>query len=326
MPRRVILGLLALLPALPAGAAIFPDQLGDFQKGAPPKTISLPDKPLLDEFGFEEMEQATYQAAGKKFSAAAWRFRDSTGAMAMFQGIRPPGATYQKLTTLTATTADGVLFAHGNYVFEITGAQPSTQELDELFEKVPKMEQSPLPALIGYLPKEGLIPNSERYILGPVSLEKFGGGISASQAAFHLGAEGQLARYNTPKGEETLLILNYPVPNMARERFDAIRQLSGAVAKRTGPLVVLVPGDPDPDQAEKLLAQVNYEASLTWNETPPGVNLKRTASAFLTMFALAGLIIVISIIAGIGFGGFRVLRRKFGKNTDPEAMITLHLD
>jgi hypothetical protein len=329
MPRRIT----GLLPAsilltagLPAAAAIFPDQLGEFTKGAPPKVQVVPEQPLYAEFGFEDLEQATYAAPAKSFSGVAWRFRDSTGAMAMFQAARPPAASYKKLAELTASTPDGVLFAHGNYVFRIKGSFPSPEVLSELYEKVPKMEQSPLPPLIGYLPTTGLVPNSERYILGPVSLDQFGAGISPSAAAFHLGAEGQLARYQTPEGTLTLLVLNYPTPNLARERADSIRQIPGLVVKRTGSLVALVPANPDPDQAERLLSQVNYEANLTWNETPPQVTLKRAANLFLTMFALAGLVILLSIVAGVGFGGFRVLRRKLIRKAEPEGMISLHLE
>ena len=43
------------------------------------------------------------------------------------------------------------------------------------------------------------------------------------------------------------------------------------------------------------------------------------------MFALAGLFIGASIILGIGFGGFKVLRRKLGKTEEPDAMITLDI-
>jgi hypothetical protein len=45
----------------------------------------------------------------------------------------------------------------------------------------------------------------------------------------------------------------------------------------------------------------------------------------LAMFTLAGLLILGSIVVGIGFGGFRVLRKKLSGNDEPEEMIRLHL-
>jgi hypothetical protein len=328
MPRSLAL-FLAFLPL--NAAAIFPDQVGDYTKtGNPPIAAKAPaktladDQALMSEYGLDETQQAAYaNPAGKKFSATAWRFKDATGAMAMFQAVRPAIASFAKLSDLSATTPDGALLTHGNYLFQITGSVPAKEDLNALFAQLPKLEQSPMPALMGYLPPNGLEPNSERYILGPVSLARFDPQISPSLAGFHLGAEGQLGKYRTPKGEMTLVVFNYPTPNMARERFEELQKQPGIVPKRTGPIVAAIAGNPDPNEAETLLSAIKYEANLTWNEKPPQDNVKKTASAILAMFALAGLFIGASIILGIGFGGFKVLRRKLGKAEEPDAMITL---
>jgi hypothetical protein len=292
--------------------------------------LAVPDQGLYSEYGFDATEQARYALSAtvkpaQKFTATAWRFRDSTGAMAMFQARRPAGAKYSKLSDLTATTSDGVIFAHGNYVFQFTGNQPKPEDLAAFYAQLPKLDEAPLPALIEFLPAKGLIPNSERYIVGPVSLERFDPNIAPSAAAFHLGAEGQFGKYQTPKGIVNLLILNYPTPNLARERSDALQKLPGMVVKRTGPLVAVVSGGADPDEAERLLSGVQYNLNVTWNEKAPGQDLKMAANQLLAMFALAGLIVLGSIVMGIGFGGFRLIRRKLGKKEEPDAMITLHL-
>jgi hypothetical protein len=46
---------------------------------------------------------------------------------------------------------------------------------------------------------------------------------------------------------------------------------------------------------------------------------------FLNIFVLSGVLIALSIIVGIGFGGFRVLRRKFGKagHDDPFQLLRI---
>lgn len=307
-----------------ATAAIFPDQIGEYTKSAP-KAVTTPDQGLYDEYGIEATEQADYSGPGGKFSATAWRSRDTTGAMALFQARRPAGAVYKKLADLSATTSDGSLFVHGNYVFQLTGKAPAPDDLDAFYSQLPKLEQSPLPALIGYLPVADLIPNSERYITGPVSLDRFDPEIPPATAAFHLGAEGQLGKYRTPKGTVNLVVFEYPTPNMARDRFGDFQKIAGAVAKRTGPLVAVVTGSPDPNLAERLLSQVRYEANLTWNEKPPQDNVKQAANMILAIFTLAGFLIAGSIVLGIGFGGFRVLRKKLGGKDEPEEMITLRL-
>ncbi|MGH9593626.1 MAG: hypothetical protein ACRD5L_11075, partial [Bryobacteraceae bacterium] len=42
-----------------AHAAIFPDQIGDFTKGAS-QAVALADRPLYDEYGVQAVEQAQY--------------------------------------------------------------------------------------------------------------------------------------------------------------------------------------------------------------------------------------------------------------------------
>src|SRR6202030_2442912 len=111
---------------------------------------------------------------------------------------------------LAVTTSDGRIFAFGNYVFQFTGAVPPASDLEAIYAQLPRLEQSPLPSLIGYLPQAGLIPNSERYVLGPVSLDRFEPRIPPSVAAFHLGTEGQIAKYKSPKGPLSLAIFYYP--------------------------------------------------------------------------------------------------------------------
>jgi hypothetical protein len=318
------LKLLLFLP-LVAEAAIFPDQIGAFIKGSP-TSLTMPDRALFDEFGLEATEQAEYKSDDKHFTATAWRFRDATGAMAFFQAHRPSGATPAPVSKLAASTSDGSIFAYGNYVFQFTGAVPPATDLAPVYAQLPKLEQSPLPALLGFLPSAGLIANSERYVLGPVALERFEPRIPPSVAAFHLGAEGQLAKYKSPKGPLSLAIFNYPTPNMAREQLIEFQKIPGAMAKRAGPLVAVTIDPPDLDSAERLLAQVRYETNLTWSQKVPTNEVKGFARTLLNIFVLAGIILGMCLVAGIAIGGFKVLARKMGRRVDPDAMITLGLD
>ena len=315
---------LFFLPLL-AQAAIFPDHIGTFDKGAP-AALTIPDRGLFEELGLEATEQAEYKSDSKHFTATAWRFRDSTGALAFFEAHRPSGATPAPVSKLVASTSDGSIFAYGNYVFQFTGAVPPAADLQPVYAQLPKLEQSPLPALISFLPYAGLIPNSERYILGPVALERFEPRIAPSIAAFHLGTEATLAKYKSPKGPLNLAIFDFPTPGLARQQLIEFQKIPGAMVKRAGPLVAITIDPPDLDSAERLLAQVKYETNLTWSQKVPVNEVKGFARTLINIFVLAGIILGMCLVAGIAFGGFRILARKMGRRVDPDSMITLGLD
>jgi hypothetical protein len=326
--QKVLRKLVLVLAALPLGAAILPDQIGDFARGET-KPVAAQDAGLYQEFGFVSAEQAPYavrdKAHGKRFTATAWRLHDSTGALALFQARRPENATPAKLSALSAKTPDGAIFAYGNYVFQVSGDVPEQKDLEMLFFQLPQLDNAPLPALANRLPQEGLIANSERYILGPASLARFEPRIGPSLAAFHLGTEAQLGRYRTPKGDLSLAIFSYPTPNIAREREQEFTKLPGTIAKRSGPLVGVIIQPPDQDAAERVLAGVRYEANLTLNEKVPVNQGLLGYKLFLNIFVLTGVLVALSIVVGIGFGGFRILRRKLGKpgHDDPFQLLRI---
>ena len=208
----------------------------------------------------------------------------------------------------------------------LEGWKPDSDELAPLLEELPQVDQSALPTLPGYMPATNRVPNSERYVLGPASLELFEKRIPPSVAAFNLGTEAQFARFPAKGGDLTLGIFSYPTPSLAREQDAAFSKLPGAVVKRSGPLVAVILSPSDPDEAQRLLAKVQYQATITWNERMPTAR-DNVANMILTIFALVGLLLLFCIAAGLAVGGFRLFAKRFFKGwVDEEPMILLHLD
>ncbi|MEO5925994.1 MAG: DUF6599 family protein [Bryobacteraceae bacterium] len=311
---------LAFLSVLPLSAAIFPEQISDFERGKVTE-LKAPDAELYDEYGFQGAEQAEFAGPSGKFTVDGWRFRDSTGAMAAFQLRRPPDATRYDIAPLGVKTSKGAIFGYGSFVFEFTGLTPTKDQLELLLVQLKQVERSPLPTLPTHLPTEGLVPNSERYILGPVSLSRFAPQISPSLAAFHLSAEGQLARYT---GDMVLTIFEYPTPNMGRERQEAFLKLPGALPKRSGPLVAVVLPPADPDAAERVLAKVFWDPKLT-NQNIGQAPAQGIANIVLTGFLLAGVLIAASLFAGFGLGGFKAILKRRGWYKEHDAITVLRI-
>jgi hypothetical protein len=311
-----------LLPAL-AQAAIWPDAIGAYHRTAASKPV-LADAPIWDEYGLRESETATYQNGSAKFTATAWRLQDPTGALAAYDWQRPAKSEPSKEAALAAETAAGLLLVHGNYLLSFTGYKPTTLELDPIVESLRNVDASSLPALPGYLPSQGLVPGSERYILGPTSLRKFNPGIPPSAAAFHLGAEAQLGVFHSPKGETALTIFNYPTHQIAMQQAASLGKIPGAEVKRSGPLVAVILSPPDPDAAERLLAQVRFQAEVTRDEYVPTLR-DNIGNLVVNAFILTGLLLVFCVVSGLAVGGSRAFLRHFRKGEDPDAVITLHL-
>jgi len=65
---------------------------------------------------------------------------------------------------------------------------------------------------------------------------------------------------------------------------------------------------------------------VTLNEKVPVNEVKGFAGALLGMFALAGIIILLCLVAGFGYAGVRILRQRVLKRQDPDAMIVLDIN
>ena len=312
-----------LLPALGA-AAVWPETMGPWKRTAA-SPAKVADQAVWDEYGLKEAETATYENGDRRFTATGYRLGDSTGALAAFQWQRPAGAASAKLDQLAVSTGKGVVAARGNYLFVFPDFQPSGEEYQALISQLRDLDTTALPSFTGFLPARNLAPGSERYILGPVSLDRFVPGIPPSVAAFSQGAEAESGTFHFPKGDLRLAIFNYPTPQIAMQRVQEFQKLPGMIAKRSGPLVAAIPAPPDADAAERLLAEVRYEAQVTLNERVP-TQKDNIGDLIINAFILIGILLVISLAGGLMFGGMRVLRRVLRHGQEPEAMISLHLE
>jgi hypothetical protein len=312
-----------------AFASILPEGFeGGVRKSVKP--LSPPDQMVWEEYGLQEAEEAVYERNGASFSIAAYRLKDPTCALGVFQWLRPANSKSRELTWPTmkpvAAEAPGrLLILVGNYFLDIRGIDPDQDTLSQLFVALPKVDQAALPTLTGFLPARNLVPNSERYILGPATLAKFEPRLRPSQIGFHMSAEAQTAKYQTPDGAIQLLLISYPTPHIARARMEALEKIPGVTAKRSGTLVGLILPPANPDAAELVLAGVNYLANITWNENPNKPK-ENWADLLIAIFILCGVLILVCVAGGFLVAGARMLsRRLVGTKGSEDPMILLHL-
>jgi hypothetical protein len=212
----------------------------------------------------------------------------------------------------------------------IDGLPPSRAQLDAVLNALPNKRDTSLPAILTFVPRNGLVPNSSRYILGPESLRVFTPELGGTKPGFAESAEAQLGEYEVKDnaGNSTrarLALFYYPTPEMARIHAQEFRKLSGIHIKRSGVLVAMVlPGASDA-QADTLLSRIEYEARITLNEEPPVNPIKPMYQLLLNIIALASAFSLLALLGGLIYGGMRLYRRRYGNLESEEAMTTLHL-
>lgn len=311
------------LPAL-TSAAILPAAIGAYHRVSNSQP-TIANRDLWDEYGLRDYESGVYENGASKMTVTAYQVQDPTGAMAAFDWIRPKNSKPSKAAEYAAETPDELMLVRGNYVLDFQGARPTDLEIATLAGSLPVMDTSAFPTLPGYLPTQDLVPNSERYIQGPIGLAQFNGAIPPSVAAFRYSAEAVLGTYHGAKGDAVLAIFSYPTPAIARDRLTEFENIPGAMAKRAGPLVAVVVKPADADLAERVLDQVQYRVDITMQEHIP-TRRDNIGNLVINAFILTGILLVFCIVAGLGVGGLRILRRHGKDNPDGDAVIRLHLE
>src|SRR5258705_8733658 len=108
--------LLAMLVPAVVLAGIWPEDLGPLKRTSTAR-VTVTDASLWDEYGLQQAERAEYVLGKEKLTATAYRFQDSTGALAAFQWQRPADAKPSPLGKLAVEgPGKDILLAQGDYL------------------------------------------------------------------------------------------------------------------------------------------------------------------------------------------------------------------
>jgi len=345
----------ALLPILLSGLALAADGNNTLPKSFAGWTLSETPTTTTDaaqvdaaypavlkEYGFSGAETATYtRADGRRLTVKAAKFNDATGAYGAFTFYRQPEMTTERIGTKAASANRRILFFRDNVLIDanfdrVTGM--SAAELRDLAAQLPaaKGAAANLPTLPEYLPKNDVVQNSAKYILGPQALLATRIPLSAEQVDFSHEPEILTQNYSAKSGPLTLIVIAYPTPQIAGERLRELQSVAQGspnsfLVRRSGPLVDVVTGTIGSSEAQALLNSVNYEAEVTWNEATSMSKRDNIGNLIVAIFTLIGILLLVGLIFGIFFGGIRVLltrvfpRGGFARSEDGD-IIRLHLE
>jgi hypothetical protein len=286
-----------------------------------PAVADPTDFPVLKEYGFADVQSATFTRNGRKMEIKAARFSDASGAFGAYTYYVQPQMQIEKIGDQAASSNERILFFKGNILIDATiehMTAMSAADLRSLADSLPKPRGNiaALPTVTGNLPPQSLEKNTTRYIAGPEAANRLGSPIPAPMIDFTKGAEVALGKYRTSQGEASVTIIGYPTPQIAKERMTAMQSTSipggPFYFKRTGPYLVAVNGNAD--EAQSLLASVNYDADVTWNQSTKPKPVEDSAGFIVALILLCIVVILGALVFGFLFGGVRLLLNRFFPN------------
>jgi hypothetical protein len=329
--RRSTLLIIALpcLAAFPAAAqGILPDSLAGWMDGGIPAAADFPEHsqaPILTEYGFVTFDAHRFTRGADSLEAAVYKLKDPSGAYGLYSFLRTPEMARANFTEHSSMSSERALVLTGNLVLDIRGknlakSQPEVKSLVAAIE--PKAHAGPLPTLWQYLPQKDMIQRTDRYILGPRTLDQlFPAGVGDS-LGFSSGAEAELAHYRLGGRDATLLIADFPTQQIAAQKLADLQKKfnvngsnpsSGSpalFASRSVTLVAIVSGASTQAEANRLLSQVQSGTQLTWDEPTFQFKEPTIEAMILGTIIGAGMICMFALVAGLSFGGLRIVVKR----------------
>ena len=337
--------LFVALSALPAAAqssgTILPNSFGVYsgaaKSGLTPVTIFNGDKATsvidsqesaaLKEYGLEAGEEGTYTHGGDKLAVTLYRMKDPSGAYGEFTFLsgEEAHAAPVKLGDNGAISGDRAVVQYGNFVFDVHGtdARRAEHDLSALIAAVARRaDHGPLPNLRQRLPEKGEVEHTDRYILGPNVLGNYLPALPADWLGFSDDAEAELARYRVRGDEFTLLLVDYPTPQVASRKLKEFQEnynanaaspkdgLPRIFATRQMTTLAIAVGARDKAEADTLLNQIHTDEEVTWNEPSFSVTEPSMVAMLVGTFIGTGIICMFAMISSLAFGGARLLIKR----------------
>jgi hypothetical protein len=328
--RRILrFGLaILLLAASPAFAQeILPASLSNWNSTQSKETLAGPEAAILKEYGLKTAEHRTYTHGSDSLVATAYSFNDPSGAYGAYSFLRTPDMPQANFTKHSSMSHTRALALTGNLMLEFDGTR-----LERLHDEIEMLiaqaggyaEFGTYPALPQRLPVDDLIPRSDHYILGPVTLQHFLPLASGDWLGFAMGAEAELAHYQLDNSVATLLIADYPTPQIASSEIQKISHtlnIAGVTtdpahgpelyATRDGTTVALLAGAPSKASADLLLGKIHAGMAVIWDA--PILHQAHEPSMTTMIVGTivgAGEICGFALLGGLLFAGLRLLIKR----------------
>jgi hypothetical protein len=305
------------------------------------------DPAVEQEYGVKTLEFRTYQLGKTRTQVVVEPTPDATSAYGLLTFYQTPAMTPAKDIQLAVGDANETIMARGdNFIRFLRSKDASPSESDYqallMFVGGSKPSLNAMRSLPSPMPSKGLLPGSEKYLLGLEAAKRVLPSFRTDLIGFEQGAEVQLGQYETDKGTSTLVSISYPTPQIARVRFGSLSNFLGinrdlgadsVYGKRHGSYVFLALNARNAGTASALMDQFQVTEGVSWDQR---YNSERSFTMQLIHMILAILLLTTfliggCILAGVLFFLSRRMAAKFFPNSqwghsDEDQLIRLNLN
>jgi hypothetical protein len=348
-----------------AASALLPARLGEtWQAVGAAQKVAVGELPagqeagLLREYGLQDAASRVYSDGKSRVKVTAFGMKYPSGAYGLWsynRASRPAGRDeFHSGHFLLRVESDA---APQPTVAEVAAAVRQHLAAGALPGAAP-LGAEDLPLLPSYLPAQSKVPDSEKYLVGPVAV-----GLMAELADlkdlidFTGGTHAAVAEYENGGGRMKVLLVEYQTPQLAADghaRFSAHLNALGPeararrVLKRTGNYVIEAVNVADAAAAQALVEQVKYMVKVHWEgeklnaipwefRPPDPVALNevvQTGRLLYAIFYWIAVLMVGTLVLGMVTGGavFYWRRRRFRRAevynafSDAGGMVCLNLE
>ena len=273
------------------------------------------------EYGFVKLSTLDLTLGPEKIQMELYEMVDAPAAYGLFTFFREPQSKpVKKVGTEGELTANSLNFQKGKYFVRLTCIRETNHCVSHLLklgqlisDQLP--DSSTLPAVVTKLPNEERVPQSEVFLMGPKALDRFLPLQGKDPFGFNVGAEAAFARYVAGPESASVLLIDYPNQQLAKKflqagyhEYSSQRPGQPIYFKRDGPLVTLVMDTSSPAFATSLLDKIGYVSLVIFDPKVQPVNIARV---MLNIFIYCGVLLGITLAAGILFGIVRVLLKRY---------------
>jgi hypothetical protein len=304
------------------------------------------DPVVEKEYGVKAIELRTYQLGKTRTQVVVEATPNTTAAYGLLTFYQTPEMIPEKDIDFALSDPGETLMARGSKFIRFLHGQDSPPSASDfqallLFVGGSKPSASALETMPHPMPSKGLLPGSEKYLLGLEAAKRALPSFRADLVGFEQSAEVQLAQYQMGKVKPILMSISYPTPQMARLRFKALTNLLGLnreqgedsiYGRRSGSYVFLALNAKDAGTAAALMDLFQVTEGVSWDQkyiTERSLTLQ-VVHMILAILVLTAILIGACLVAGVLFFLSRRFAAKFFPNSqwghaDDDQLIRLNL-